>query len=203
MEKPKVKVVEKEATLNSLKDGGFEAVIIASGSSPLIPNVPGINNPIVCGALEVLNGKQDIGQKVIIVGGGMVGTEIGLFLAEKGREIVFVEMLDELMNGILPQDKPEYQMRLSKYKISAYTGCQLVGVHDKGVLVSDRSGKQQEISGDNVIIAAGFRPERKLIEDIQSQTDLEVYEAGDCVQPRRIFDAIHEGHIAARQLTNN
>ena len=157
----------------------------------------------MCGALDALNGEKDLGQKVIIVGGGMVGTEVGLFLAEEGREIVFVEMLDELMNGILPQDKPEYKLRLSKHKISAYTGCQLVGVHEKGVLVSDRSGKQQEIFGDNVIIATGFRSERKLIENIQSRTDLEVYEAGDCVQPRRIFDAIHEGHIAARHVSDN
>ena len=202
MEKLKVKVVKKDATLDDLREGGFEAVIITAGASPLIPDVPGINNPIVCGALEVLNGEINPGQKVIIIGGGMVGTEVGLFLAEKGHEIVFVEMLDEFMNGILPMEKPEYQKRLSQHNVSINTGCRLVSVHDSGVIVYDRSGQQKEISGDSVIIAAGFRPDRDLIESIQSKTDLEVYEAGDCVKPRRIFDAIHDGFLAGRQVNN-
>ena len=116
MEKLKIKVIKKEATLDTIKAGGFDAVIVATGASPLIPNVPGIDNPIVCGALEVLNGKKKLGQKVIIIGGGMVGTEVGLLLAEKGKEIVFVEMLDEFMNGLLRDEKPLYQERLNKQK---------------------------------------------------------------------------------------
>jgi 2,4-dienoyl-CoA reductase-like NADH-dependent reductase (Old Yellow Enzyme family)/thioredoxin reductase len=203
MEKLKIKVIQKEATLNLLREEGFEAVVVAAGASPLIPKVPGIDNPIVCGALEVLNGEKKPGKKVIVIGGGMVGTEVGLFLAEKGYNIVFVEMLDEFMNGILPMEKPEYQKRLDKHNVSIYTGRRLVSIQDKGVIVDDRYGRQEEISGDSVVIAAGFQPNRGLIEALQSQTNLEVYEAGDCVKPRRIFEAIHEGHIAARQLINN
>ncbi len=136
-----------------------------------------------------------------MVGGGDGGTEVGLFLAEQGKEIVFVEMLDEFMNGILPWDKPGYENRLGKQNVSVYTGKRLISVHDDGVIIADRYGNQQEISGDNVVIAAGFKPERGLIEILENQTALEVYEAGDCVKPRRIFDAIHEGHIAAKLLT--
>ncbi len=200
MENLKIKVFKKEATLNTIKTGGFNAVIIATGASPLIPNVPGIDNAIVCGALEVLNETKNLGKKAIIVGGGMVGTEVGLFLAEKGKEIVFVEMLDEFMNGLLRDEKSAYEERLSRQRVSICTGKRLESVHDKGVIVVDRYGKRQEILGDNVVIAAGFTPNRDLIDRLESQKGLEVYEVGDCIEPRRIFEAIHEGYFAARLI---
>jgi NADPH-dependent 2,4-dienoyl-CoA reductase/sulfur reductase-like enzyme len=203
MDELKIKVVTREATTDTLQNGGFESVIMATGATPLTPQVPGVNNPLVCGALEVLNGGKELGRKVIIIGGGMVGTEVGLFLAQKGHEIVFVEMLDELMNGILPQEKADYKIRLEQYPVSIYTGTRLIKVQDDGVIVDNRFGQQHEILGNNVVIAAGFRPNRDLIESLQNQTNLEVYEAGDCIQPRRIFEAIHEGDWVARQLTNN
>lgn len=200
MKKLKVKVINKEATLNIIKRGGFDTVIVATGGSPLIPNVPGTDNAIVSGALEVLNGEKKLGKKVIIIGGGIVGTEVGLLLAEQGREIIFVEMLDEFMNGVLPDEKPAYKERLNKQKVSVYTGKRLESVHDKGVIVIDRYGKREEILADSVVIAAGFTPNRHLIEQLESETDLEVYEAGDCIEPRRIFDAIHDGHLVARLI---
>ena len=84
--------------------------------------------------------------------------------------------------------------------MSIYTGKRLESVHDKGVIVIDRNGKREEILADNVIIATGFTPNRDLIESLESHTGLEVYEVGDCVEPRRIFEAIHEGFYAARLI---
>ena len=200
MEKLKIKVIYKEATPYTIKKGGFDAVIVATGASPLIPNVSGTDKTIVCHALEVLNGKKKLGDKVIIVGGGMVGTEVGLFLAEKGKEIIFVEMLDEFMNGLLRDERPLYEARLSKQKVTINTGKRLESIRDNGIVAIDKYGNQEEILGDNIVIAAGFMPNRDLINTLSSQTNLDIYEAGDCVKPRRIFEAIHEGHFAARLL---
>ena len=73
-------------------------------------------------------------------------------------------------------------------------------VTDEGVTVIDRYGVRTAVPADTVVIAAGFRPNRTLIDQLKNETKLQVYEAGDCVRPRKIFDAIHEGHLAAKLL---
>jgi 2-enoate reductase len=74
-------------------------------------------------------------------------------------------------------------------------------VDDQGIVVSDRYGQRTTIAADSVVLAAGFRPERDLIESLAAGLPgLRVVEAGDCVRPRKIFDAIHDGHLAARSL---
>ncbi len=198
MAKLNIRVIDQEATVNNLKEDGFDAVIVAIGGSPLVPDVPGIESVTVVGALEVLGGTKQVGTKVLILGGGVVGTEVGLFLAEQGKEVIFVEMLDEFMNGLLPLEKILYADRLGKQKVSVRTGQRLERVHDKGAIIIDRYGKREDISADNVVIAAGFTSNRNLIEQLEAETNMEVYEAGDCVKPRKLFDAIHEGNLAAR-----
>lgn len=200
IKKLKIEVIREEATIDSIKDGGFGAVIIAVGGSPIKPDVAGIDKPIVTGALEVLNGKAHIGQRILIVGGGVVGTEVGLFLAEQGKEVIFVEMLDEFMTGIGPDDRIVYEERLAKQNVIIHTGKRLESVHDKGAVVADKYSRKEEILADSVVLAVGFAPQPTLVEQLERETHLEVYAVGDCMSPRKIFDAIHEGHLVARQL---
>jgi 2,4-dienoyl-CoA reductase-like NADH-dependent reductase (Old Yellow Enzyme family)/thioredoxin reductase len=200
MENLKVNVVNKQATVSTIKQGGYDAVIVATGASPFIPDVQGIDNPIVSESLDILSGNKKVGKKVIIVGGVIVGVEVGLLLAEQGKEIIFVEMLDDFMNGLLPDEKMGYMERLAKQKFSVKTGKRLELVKDKGAVIIDRFGKREEILADSIVIAAGFSPNRDLIDQLKRQTSLEVYEAGDCIKPRKIFDAIHDGNRVARQL---
>lgn len=200
IEKLKIKVIREEATTDIIKDGGFDAVIVAVGGAMIKPDVPGIDKPIVMGALEVLSGKAHLGQRVLIVGGGTVGTEVGLFLAEQGKEIIFVEMLDEFMAGIGPIDRTVYEERIAKQNVTAYTGRRLETVLDKGAIVVDKYGKREEILASAIVLATGFVPQTTLAELLERKTNLEVYTVGDCVSPRKIFNAIHEGHLAARNL---
>ena len=109
-------------------------------------------------------------------------------------------MLNEFMNGLFSDEKIVYQERLAKQKVSVYTGRRLESVNDKGAIIVDNYDKQEEILVDNVVIAAGFTPNRDLIEQLESQTNLEVYEVGDCIKPRKIFDAVHDGHLVARLI---
>ncbi len=198
IEKLKIKVIREEASVNTIKDGGFDTVVVAIGGAPVKPGAPGIDKSIVTTALEVLNGKVHLGQRILVVGGGIVGTEVGLFLAEQAKEVIFVEMLDEFMTGIGPADRTVYKERLAKQNVTIYTGKRLKTVLDKGVIVVDKYGKHREILADNVVLATGFAPQTALVEQLENETDLDVYAVGDCVAPRKIFDVIHEGHLAAR-----
>ena len=202
MEKLSVKVVSGEATAKDLLAGGYEAVIIAAGSTPLgLNDVPGITDPKVVTAFDVLYGKAALGRRVVVIGGGIVGTEVGLVIAEQGGQVVFVEMLDTFMSNITPDEKVVYLERFQKLDTSVRVGQRLERVDESGIVVVDRFGCRTSIPADTVVLAAGFRPNRGLIDELEQRAPgLQVMEAGDCVRPRKIFDAMHEGHLAAKLL---
>ncbi len=195
-----ITVIPEEATPTAIKAGGFDAVIVAAGATPLaLEEVSGIDHAKVSTAAEVLHGETTLGQKVAIIGGGIVGTEVGLVVAEQGKEVVFVEMLDAFMNNITFDEAQVYEQRFKELPISILTGKRLELVDDEGIIVVDNLGKRTSIESDSVVLAAGFRPNRSLIDQLNSEIpEIQLLEAGDCVQPRKIFDAIHEGHLAAR-----
>ena len=196
-----IRVINEEATAQAVQTGGFDAVIVAAGATPLmLEDVHGITHQKVTSASQVLHGKAKLGQKIAVIGGGIVGTEVGLFLAEQGKEVVFVEMLDTFMNNITFDEKLVYEERFRKLKVSIHTGKRLEIVSDKGITVVDRYGIRTTISADTVVLAAGFKPNRDLIDSLKKVPKLQVFEVGDCVRPRKIFDAIHDGHLAAKLL---
>ncbi|MCL5735252.1 MAG: FAD-dependent oxidoreductase [Actinobacteria bacterium] len=122
-------------------------------------------------------------------------------LAEQDKEVIFVEMLDSFMNNITFDEKRVYEERFRDKPVSVHTGQRLESVNDDGIVVVDRCGGRTAISADSVVLAAGFRPNRGLIDGLRSELpQLQVLEAGDCVCPRKIFDAIHDGHLAAKLL---
>jgi pyruvate/2-oxoglutarate dehydrogenase complex dihydrolipoamide dehydrogenase (E3) component len=201
IKKLKIKVIHEEATSQAIKNGGFDVVIVATGATPIVPeDVQGITSAKVTSALQVLNGKAKLGQKIAVIGGGIVGTEVGLFLAEQGKEVVFVEMLDTFMNNITFDEKLVYEERFENLNVSIHTGKRLESLSDEGITVVDRYGIRTTITADTVVLAAGSRPNRDLIDRLKNESNLQVFEAGDCIKPRKIFDAIHEGHLAAKLL---
>ena len=194
-----IPVRREEVTAETLRGEGFDAVIVAAGATPLgLAGVPGIESRRVVGAADVLHGRARLGKRVAVIGGGIVGTEVGLVLAEDDHPVTFVEMLDEFMCGITFDEKLVYEERFRTLDVTVMTGRRLEAVTEEGITVIDRYGRRIDVPVDTVVIAAGFRPNRELIEALRADPALAVLEAGDCVRPRKIFDAIHEGHLAAR-----
>ena len=200
MEKLKVEVIHKEAKVNTIKDGKFDAVIVAVGAAPMKPDIPGVDKPIVTDVLEVLRGRARPGKRVCVVGGGVIGVEVGLFLAEQGKEITFTTRQNELMTNVVYFDQLVYQEMLSKQKVIVYIGRHLEAVLDNGLIVTDANYSRQEIRADSVVLASGFTPRTALRDQLEKETVLDLYAVGDCVSPRRIFDAVHEGHLAANNI---
>ena len=201
VEKLPIKVVREEATVDKLRAGGFDAVIVATGAvARRLEDVQGIDSPKVVWAAQVLRNEVAVGQTVVVIGGGIVGTEVGLVLAEQGKKVTFVEMLDTFMNNITFDQKQVYELKFKDLDVHVLTGQRLEAVTDTGITVVDRYGRRTAITADSVVLAAGFVPDRRLIEELETVPGLQVFEAGDCVRPRKIFDAIHEGHLAAKLL---
>ncbi|MGB9793412.1 MAG: FAD-dependent oxidoreductase, partial [Thermacetogeniaceae bacterium] len=192
-----VKVVNEEANWSLLKDKGYDVILVATGPTPVHLGVPGIDKPSVVHALDVLNGAKNVGQKVAVIGGGLVGTEVALWLAKQGKKVAIVEMLDEIMKDVAVTDKLAYMEMMKDMDIEVYAGHKLLEVLDHGIVASDKQGAKKEIAADTVVLAVGFKPNLSLFEEIKANSDVEVYAIGDCVKPGKIFDAIHTAYKTA------
>jgi 2-enoate reductase len=197
----KVRVnLKKEITAKEITDKAPDAVILSTGSKASMPEVPGIQKPIVVDGLDIYRGKE-VGKTVIIIGGGMLGSELAHFLAEKGKKVILTTRQAqigydmEIAHFIVLIDK------LMKAGIQIHTQKLLQEVTDDGVLMLDlaRLGEKLSLKGDNVIIMGGLQPDAALYQALKDQ-GLAVYAIGDCIQPRGIHEAIYEGHLAARSI---
>ncbi|MFZ5981913.1 MAG: FAD-dependent oxidoreductase [Candidatus Zixiibacteriota bacterium] len=199
LEKLRVKIVNEEVTPQMLKGDGYDAVVIAAGAKPIKLEIPGMDSPNVREAVSILSGGQDIGNKVVVVGGGLVGSETAIELSEKGKDVTIVEMLDQIMNDCAVTDKIVYGERIAADKIKVLTGAKLEAVNGQSVTVSDKSGKTRDIKADTVLMAVGFKPQNELHESLLN-SGMEIYSIGDCVAPGKIYDAIHTAYKTARNI---
>ena len=199
VKKAGVSIVDSEATSQIIKDGGFDAVIVAAGGTSCTLDVPGIDRPSVVGALDVLSGAKT-GENVMVIGGGLVGCDVALLLAEQGKKVTIVEMLDAVAQDMYYSARESLLVRLSRQDAEIRTGVCLEEVTDSGVIVRDKQGAKSEITGDSVVLAVGFLPNKGLFEELEKLPNVEVCAVGDCVEPRKIHDAIHEGFFASYRL---
>jgi len=199
----KLKVIvrlKKEITLKEIMDEAPDVIIVSTGSRPSMPEVPGIQKPVVVNGLDIYKGKE-VGETVIIVGGGMLGAELALFLGEKGKKVILTTRQGqigydmEIAHFIVLMDK------LMKAGVQIYSQKLLHEVTDDGVVMLDlaRLGEKIKIKGDNVIIMGGLQPDATLYQGLKDK-GLSVYAIGDCIQPRGIHEAIYEGHLTARSI---
>lgn len=196
IEKLGIPVEHKKASAADL--AGYDAVICATGSRPILPGVPGIDKPGVMDALEVLNGTRKPEGRIAVIGGGLVGTETALHLAEQGMHTTLVEMLPKIMNGVAATDQLAYSERIAKADMEVCTGTRLVSIGDGEITVSDRTGTHT-IPADSVIIAIGLKAQDSLYGELCAQGK-EAYLVGDAVHPGKIFDAFHTAYRVAWKI---
>ena len=196
IEKLGIPVEHKKATAADL--AGYDAVICATGSRPILPGVPGIDKPGVMDALEVLNGARKPEGRIAVIGGGLVGTETALHLAEQGMHTTLVEMLPKIMNGVAATDQLAYSERIAKADMEVCTGTRLVSIGDGEITVSDHTGTHT-IPADSVIIAIGLKAQDSLYGELCAQGK-EAYLVGDAVHPGKIFDAFHTAYRVAWKI---
>jgi len=176
-----------------------DVVVIATGSVPVVPDVPGIDKPNVRIATTLLKNRQETGQNVIIVGGGLVGCETGLYLAQKGKNVTIIDMLPEVAQDVIFMSKFSLLQALSDKGIKTQGGLKLKEVTDKGILVEDVNGNIKELNCDTVVISTGLRGDDTLYNELLDEVD-EIYKIGDCVKARMFIDASQEAFQVARDI---
>lgn len=194
-----VRVVNAEATSRTITEEQFDAVIIATGAVPAGAGGRGIDRGQVLDALSVLQGAGT-GQKVVVVGGGRIGCDVALFLAGQGKKVAITTRGEDIARGMSPPERRAYFERVSKQDMEIRTGVHLEEVTEHGVRVADQAGARSEIKADHVVLAAGLKPDRRLFDELAGMPHMRVYAVGDCVEPRTIFEAVHEAHWVAWNL---
>ena len=178
-----------------------DAIIVATGAIPLVIDVPGIKDKKVTSAWDVLAGKSSVGKRAVVIGGGAVGSETAEFLAQNGREVTIVEMLDKICLDMSPTITPVFMERIAQYRIKVLTKHTLKEVTANGIVVIDENGNNIAIEADSVVLATGARANDTLEKELQER-GIPVCSIGDCAQggPRKLIDAVHEGYFAALKI---
>ena len=191
-------VLNKEVTPEMVTKMKPDTAIVAVGGKPLIPDVPGIKKPIAVMALDVLLNKVKVGDNVIVEGGGAVGCDVAAYMADQGKKVTIVARSDiatdvEMHGG----SRGQLLITLEKKGIKWLTYTRLDEVTDEGIIATDRNdGSKKTIKGDTVVLALGFEPVTEMYEALKGKVP-ELCAVGDCVEPRKIWDAIHEGFFSA------
>lgn len=179
--------------------GNYDAVIIAAGSRPKVFSLG--DDERVYPAAQVLTGEKDCGDTTVVVGGGLVGCETALWLAEQGKNVTIVEALDRLMavNGPLCHaNKDMLERLLPHHGVKAITSARVTGYRG-GILHASCGGEEREIACDSVILAVGYQEEDSLYRQLEFDVP-ELYLLGDARKVSNIMYAIWDAFEVANHI---
>lgn len=187
-----------EVTKEYVKLENPDAVIIAVGSEPLIPPIPGLNDENVVVVNDYYIEKEKVTDHVVVFGGGLAGCECAIHLGMEGKKVHLVEMRDELAPDANVRHRPLLLKEIEKY-VTVHTGYRGLQVTDKGVLCENKEKKRVLVPGTTVICALGQRSRSKAVEELR---DSAPYTAviGDASRVSTITNAVYWGYHAALDI---
>lgn len=195
--------MNEEATAEKIQELNGDAVILATGSTAIIPPLPGMDHDKTVTCIEALNETKPVGDKVVIVGGGLVGCELALEYIQKGKDVTIVEAMDAILSsgeGVPVPNKQMLNDYFEHYQTPILTGHKLESVNDQGAVIVSSDGEDKKtLEADTVVIAVGFRPNPSFAQDLY-ETGIEVYQIGDGNKVGNILTAIWDGYEVAHSL---
>lgn len=190
-----------EATPEML-NGKYDAVIIAVGADPMMIPVPGFNTDNGMVATDAYGKEDQLGSTIIVIGGGQVGCETALHLAESGKKVSIIEMQDSLCPEASKTCADEIRVCLEENEnFTAILGAKCQSMTKNSVTYIDKDGKEQTATADTIILAAGMRAKSELADSFITETDIkDCVEVGDCVFARTVEQATAEAYNAVMDL---
>jgi 2-enoate reductase len=187
----------KEATAEQVKQVKPDVLFIATGTTPIVPEIPGIEKDKVGTAIDVLLGKKEVGESVAVLGGGIVGCETALYLARQGKQVTIVELLGKVARDMFFANRMHMMELLAENNTEILTETSLAEITDDGVVLVDNECKRSTLAIDTVVVALGLEPNQELEAALKDSVP-ETHAIGDCVGPRKVIDAMWEGFRLAR-----
>jgi len=181
----------------------YDSVIVATGAKPRKLLVPGIDTPGVTEAVTYLNGSQECGHRVVVIGGGLTGLEIAYEEVLKGNEVTVVEMRDEilLVPGLCAANANMLHEIVRLYNINVLTNTSLAGISREDCLkvsVNTRDGVKV-LDADNVILSVGYTPEKTLFEKLSGHVK-DLHLIGDAKEVGNLLSVIYDAYELSYKL---
>ena len=175
-----------------------DALILALGSKPIVPPLPGIDGPNVVIVNDYYLEKDKVGDTVVVLGGGLAGCECAVHLGMEGKTVHLVEMRDTLAPDCNIRHRPILMKQIDTY-VTAHTGLAGLRVTEEGLVCKDGAGNEVLVPGRTVVCAVGQRANRADVDALRHAAPF-VREVGDCIRPANITKAIYEGYHAALDI---
>lgn len=175
-----------------------DALILAVGSQPIVPPLPGIDSDKVLVVNDYYLKKDKVGDTVVVLGGGLAGCECAVHLGMEGKTVHLVEMRDTLAPDCNIRHRPILMKQLEKYVV-CHTSCAGKLITQDGLVCTDADGKEILIPAETVVCAVGQRANRADVEALRYSAPF-VREIGDCIRPANITKAVYEGYHAAMDI---
>ncbi len=183
-----------EVTPDLIESMKPDVLIIAVGAEPIIPSMPGIDGANVIIANDLPDQYDKIGHKVVVLGGGLVGCETAVHMAQEGKDVTVIEMLHELCPDANPRYRPLLLDRLEKL-VTCRTDTRGVRITEEGLVCTDKDGNEILLDADTILCAVGQKPLRGVVDKLRD-CEPEVIEIGDCVKPGKVTEAVFRGYWA-------
>lgn len=199
MEKEGVEVrLNTPATPELLEQLAPDALILAVGSSPIVPPLPGIDGDNVVVVNNYYLEQEKVADTVVVLGGGLAGCECAVHLGMEGKQVHLVEMRDSLAVDCNIRHRPILMQQVDKYT-TVHTGLQGLRVTEEGLVCKDGEGNEVLIPGKTVICAVGQRSNRDTVNELRGCAPF-VREIGDCARVSNITNAVYQGYHAALDI---
>ena len=195
--------LDTEVTPELVEQVNPDAVIVASGSTYVHPNIPGIEMDKVKTVSDVENHRVPVGENVVVCGGGIVGLECAVMLGMEGKKVTVIDQipLEKFADGMPVFNHIELNYQLEKYGVTLVGGQKITSFGETGVETVDASGEKQTFAGDTYVLALGVKPDNRLAQQLLSAYAEGVYVVGDCVSTGRLLaDANQEAFHAAIRI---
>jgi 2,4-dienoyl-CoA reductase-like NADH-dependent reductase (Old Yellow Enzyme family)/thioredoxin reductase len=189
----------KECTHDMLLADKPDAVIVATGALPLVPDWPGVKESGALSVDAVLSDEGRVGKKVLVVGAGGIGAETADYLSEMGKEVTLVEMLEEIASDLVVHLKHYLSKRLAEKGITILTSTAVKELGKGYALVEDASGTRKIDGFDTIVLAVGSKPDNRVAKDLEGKVP-ELHVIGDASEPREALEAVYEGEEIALKI---
>jgi NADPH-dependent 2,4-dienoyl-CoA reductase/sulfur reductase-like enzyme len=222
--------LDTEVTPDTAASVGADVIIAALGARPAVPDIPGIDGANVLGAEEAYSHPERVGARVLVLGGGLAGIELAVYLSGSGREATIVEMMETLSDGGNPVHGLALINELKRWKIKISTSTRAIEITTDGAVgeyvgdaytlppcVTVQAAVLQSNSFGRAVRADADVGSRRLFEadtvvyatgrlPLQAEADElrfsapEFHQIGDCWLPRNVQQATRMAHAVARDL---
>ncbi len=176
-----------------------DVLVLAVGATPIVPTLPGMDESRVVLANDLAGAADSIGERVVMLGGGLVGCEAAVHLARQGKFVSIVEMQPDIALEANVRQRPILLDMIAGLNIAVRVGTRGIGLEDGVLICVDAENKEVRLEADTVVCAVGQRPLREVVDRFLDAAP-EVVQVGDCVKAESVTQALRRGYWAGLDI---